>query len=188
MLKLKWSGYSESERLSILQGGLNTYDKIKSLEKEGKRSFYRAPEVRKRERLGKKAINNKWYKKGRDKENIASVMFVEATPVGELIRLLKETEQQHMIAEDKRIKFVEKYGQKLINTIRINDPFRENCKDRNCIACKDATEYTNCKKSNIGYTLKCEDCERLARQEHMKENPAEICTFVEVNSKDCTKT
>ena len=27
MLKLKWSGYSESERLSILQGGLNTYDK-----------------------------------------------------------------------------------------------------------------------------------------------------------------
>ena len=57
-------------------------------------------------------------------ENTVSVMFVEATPHGELIRLLKETEEKHMVAPDKRIKFVEKCGQKQIDTIRISNPFR----------------------------------------------------------------
>ena len=60
-------------------------------------------------------------------ENTVSVMFVEATPHGELIGLLKETEEKHMVAPDKRIKFVEKCGQKQIDTIRISDPFRTNC-------------------------------------------------------------
>ena len=60
-------------------------------------------------------------------ENTVSVMFVEATPHGELIRLLKETEEKHMVAPDKRIKFVEKCGQKQIDTICISDPFRTNC-------------------------------------------------------------
>ena len=87
-------------------------------------------------------------------------MFVEATPRGELIKLVKETEENHIIAANSRIKFVEKCGQKLINTVRINYPFRRNCENEECMACKDTNKYSNCRKSNIGYTIKCKDCEK----------------------------
>ena len=45
MKKLKTSGYTQEERYNILIGGMNTYNKLKKLEKEGKRKFYRPPEI-----------------------------------------------------------------------------------------------------------------------------------------------
>ena len=78
--------------------------------------------------------------------------------MSELIKLLKEVEENNMIAPDKRIKFVEKCGQKLVETIRINDPHRDNCRDIECLACKSSMKYTNCRKMNVGYQIQCEDC------------------------------
>ena len=60
MQKLHNSGYNESERLYILKGGLNTYEKIKELERLGKRKFYRAPEERELSRE-KKKNKSSWY-------------------------------------------------------------------------------------------------------------------------------
>ena len=50
MQKLKSSQYNETERLSILKGGIQTYEKIRKLESEGKRPFFRPPETRNEER------------------------------------------------------------------------------------------------------------------------------------------
>ena len=58
-----------------------------------------------------------------------------------------------------RIKFVEKSGMKLIDKIRIVDPWSENCKEEDCLACKSSNKITNCRKSNVGYRIKCKKCD-----------------------------
>ena len=45
-------------------------------------------------------------------------MFVEATPNGELVKSIRKMEELNRISDNKRIKFIEKSGRKLINTIR----------------------------------------------------------------------
>ena len=85
-------------------------------------------------------------------------MFVEPTPNGELVKQLKEIEQNHMIDKNKRIKFVEKSGRKIIDKIRISDPFRKNCLQEDCLACRNTTKFSNCRKMNIGYQITCSLC------------------------------
>ena len=157
MQKLKTSGYTLDERFNILLGGINTYDKLKKLEKEGKRKFYRPPDITSNERKAKKSMRNDWFKSVK-KNKFTSVMFVEATPNGELIKAIREVENKYRIDDTKRIKFVEKCGRKFIDTMRINDPFRTNCAGEECLACVNETKFTNCRKTNVGYTLECKLC------------------------------
>ena len=65
----------------------------------------------------------------------------------------------HQIASDKRVLFVEKPGPKLVTQISLSDPFRKNCVDIECLSCKDTLKFTNCRKSNVGYSLICKLCE-----------------------------
>ena len=157
MKKLKTSGYTQEERYNILIGGMNTYNKLKKLEKEGKRKFYRPPEVTSLERNTKKCIKNEWFKRGKENK-FTSVMFVEATPNGELVKAIRKVEEDYKVAENKRIKFVEKCGRKFIDTMRSNDPFRKNCTEKECLACENENKFTNCRKTNVGYTLECKLC------------------------------
>ena len=152
--KLKDSGYSEEDRLSIIEGGFKTHENILKLEAAGKRDYYRTPENREKERNGKN--RNEWYKKAGN--NYTAVMFVEPTPGGNLVKELRNIEEKYKISNEKRIKFVEKSGRKLVDKIRIADPFRENCKDSECLACKSATKFKNCRKTNIGYSIQCKLC------------------------------
>ena len=131
---------------------------MKYLEVEGKRKYYRNPESRKDDKKKNKKRKNNWYKNGNVKESITSVMFVETTPQGELIKLLKSIEEKYKIGEEQRIKFVEKCGTKVINKLRVADPFRSNCREDDCLACRGSKEFSNCRKMNIGYTLQCETC------------------------------
>ena len=90
--------------------------------------------------------------------SVTSVMFVEPTPGGELLKQLKEIEEVYKIDEGKRIKFVEKSGKKIIDKIRVSDPFRSNCKEQECLACRNSEKFSNCRKTNIGYQITCENC------------------------------
>ena len=86
-------------------------------------------------------------------------MFVEATPNSELLYALKKVEEKHKISsDDKRIKFVEKSGRKLIETVKVADPFRKNCEEEDCAACRKTSAYNNCRKTNIGYSITCNKC------------------------------
>ena len=110
------SGYNAKERLNVLRGGMETHNKLKELEKNGKRSYYRSAAERKLAKAADKGENEKWFSKRKDDKNkFTSVMFVEATPNGELVDCLRKIEEKYKIAENKRIKFVEKSGIKLIN-------------------------------------------------------------------------
>ena len=90
-------------------------------------------------------------------------MFVESTPNGELVKLLKETEEANPIDSKSRIKFVEKSGSKILNHLKIADPFGKNCDKEDCLACKykvrDKTNFTNCRKNNIyGFKFRTSCC------------------------------
>ena len=157
--KLKNSGYNEKERLNIIKGGIKTHQNLKDLEKVGKRNYYRSPIEREIQRKKKKDLKQNWFRKGDNKNKFTTVIFVEFTPNGELINLLREIEERNKIDENNRVKFVEKSGTKLLNKISISDPFRENCKEVDCLACKNSKKkFTNCRKSNVGYTIICKTC------------------------------
>ena len=50
-------------------------------------------------------------------------------------------------------------GSTNIDHLKIKDPFSENCApDTKCFACQDSNKQTNCKVSNIGYTIVCQTC------------------------------
>ena len=139
MESLTVSGYSESERLSILEGGLNTFKKLKDKETVGIRPFFRSNIVKK-ELQRNKNVNNvnkkkslNWFQKGTQK--YATVMFVEATEGDRLLKLLKETEDKFKIADHMRIKFISKTGPKLIQMFQRNDPFKGTCEEKDCIPC-----------------------------------------------------
>ena len=131
--------------------------KIEDLVAKGKRNHYRKSEERK-EQKKKKEANAGWFRKGTNGNRYETVLFVEATPESELLNAIKAVEETFKIDENKRIKVVEKSGRKLIENIRVTDPFRKNCKEEDCLACKSADKFTNCRKNNIGYTIQCKTC------------------------------
>ena len=65
-------------------------------------------------------------------------------PKSELLKQLKETENEHKINEKNRIKFVEKCGSKFMNRVKISDPFRKNCPpEKECLPCRGNPKYSN---------------------------------------------
>ena len=162
--KLKNSGYNEKERLNIIKGGLKTHENLKELERNGKRNYYRSPPEREKARKSKKNLKQNWFKKGEKNNKFTTVMFVESTPNGELINLLRKIEGKNKIDEKRRIKFIEKGGVKLINKITVTDPFRENCTEKDCLACRNSSKkFTNCRKNNVGYSIFCKNCTKEKR-------------------------
>ena len=58
MHELRISGYSEKERLTILRGGINTYNNLKMLELSGIRPFYQPNSYEKQSKINKKQDKN----------------------------------------------------------------------------------------------------------------------------------
>ena len=128
-MKLKTSGYNHSERFEILKAGFATYAKLKSLEKQNVRPFYRPPWFEKVS--GSQKISKcDWFRKGN--KQFSTVIFVNATPNGELVRRLRQVEAKHQIASDQRVRFIERPGPKLISKISLADPFRNGCTENDC--------------------------------------------------------
>ena len=162
MFELWRSGYDEKERLAIMQGGYRTHEKIVSKVNKGLRPYYRHSalnqEGRKCEKQSKK---NSWFKNHQSKIHYAAVMFVDATPGDELLKMFKHIECKYRISDQHRIKFVSKSGMKLANVLQKRDPFPVNCNDAKCVPSKAANskgKIVNCKKANICYKVECQTC------------------------------
>ena len=134
------------------------------MEYNGIRPFYRSKHFDKVQRREEKLSKNcQWYKNRKKpssaESTFTSVFFVPATPGSKLFKMLKQTEQKYQIGTESRIKFIETSGRKFIDHLRIKDPFSENCAPEiKCFPCRNATKQTNCKMSNIGYTVICQTC------------------------------
>ena len=103
----------------------------------------------------------------------SSVFFVPSTPGSKLLKMLKITEEQNMIGQASRIKFIETSGRKFIDQLKVRDPFQSNCKtEENCFICSNSpgAKPTNCKVANVGYALICSTCrERKIEKEYIGE-------------------
>ena len=132
MLELFISGYNEKERFDILQGGINTHKKIMDKVTAGLRPYYRPTEFNKSERKCEKEYKeNNWFKNPKSNIHYNAVMFVDATPNDQLLKLFKHIEHKHKISDMDRIKFVSKSGTKLSHIVSKKDPFQTNCGDKN---------------------------------------------------------
>ena len=113
----------------------------------------------------KKYKSTNWFKTsstqpGQVQDKFKSVFFVPATPGSKLLNMLKKCEQQHQIAENCRIKFVETSGRKVIDQLRVRDPFEQPCSTNDqCILCQNNdNKASNCKVKNLGYSIICDLC------------------------------
>ena len=136
-MKMWLSGYNKRERKEILVAGLKGFKRLEDLEEQGRRSINRSRRENYEARLlAKYGAKSNWYKgrkgdretmerggKGKrgkgDREKkkveaerkVEAVLFVPATPEGELARLIQEGDDK--IREgtgEKRIKVVERGG------------------------------------------------------------------------------
>ena len=111
---------------------------------------------------------NNWYKLSSSsaKPNpkpmltgFSSVFFVPSTPGSKLLKMLKITEEQNMIGQASRIKFIETSGRRYIDHLRVKDPYQVNClPEERCFICNNTNKPTNCKSTNIGYSIVCKTC------------------------------
>ena len=78
---------------------------------------------------------------------------------------MRDVEDKFRIDDKKRIKFIEKCGNKLIDCIRIADPPRKNCLPNiKCLACENNDKFSNCRKENIGYSIQCLVCKSRGKE------------------------
>ena len=158
MTELKASGYSERDRYEILRSGIYRYENLRKMEDEGKRPFFGNRLFNRNERDTIKARKKTNWFQNRD-NNFASVFFVPPTPNSVLLKMLVKCEEQNMIGKESRIKFVETCGRKYGDYLKSSNPFLEKCKPEDkCLVCSTSAQKSDCKVTNIGYSLECKLC------------------------------
>ena len=105
-----------------------------------------------------------WYKNKDKPDMVQTVMFVDPTPGGKLVKSLRAVEEKFKVADNKRIKFVERSGTKLSNLLEKKDPFEENCSSMKCGPCRyveksGVKRLTNCRRTNVTYRYVCVNCQ-----------------------------
>ena len=161
MKTMKLSGFNEKERFDVLKSGKEAFEKLKQKAKAEGRSLFRPKGYKKQERKKEKKLKKtKWF--AREESRYSTVIFINPTSNSELLKLLEKTEASNKISEDKRIKFVEKNGSKIIDILKKQDPFASNCEKHDCLACVSSdpsnNKLTNCRKNNVMYEMQCLNC------------------------------
>ena len=150
-LKMQYSGYDKAFRHQVVKSALSAYHTLLEKDRNGERPLHRPREWKKRERERKKRSKaQEWYGKG----NYDSVLFIPATPNGEL----KKTIQQEINKSTLRIKVVEKNGVSITSLLQKSNPMKErNCRREDCFVCTSKGKG-DCSRNNIVYEIKCNNC------------------------------
>ena len=125
MQKLYNSGYDEKYRLQILKSSINAYKVMVEKDKTGERFLHRSREYKRDERDRDKARKEKdWFrssKEGKNEDANESVIFIPATPGGELGKAIRK-----VIKEEKmKIKVVENPGTMIKDVLVKADPLSD---------------------------------------------------------------
>ena len=91
---------------------------------------------------------------------LTMVFFVPPAPGSQLSKMLKMSEEKYKIGECDRVKFVETSGRKFIDYFKSSNPFNIKCKPVDkCFPCEsNSGRNTDCKTTNIGYSILCKLC------------------------------
>ena len=146
--RMQFSSYSQEDRIKVYKKAKSKFEKIIERDRTGKCPMYRGKFWQRERREAEKAEKkNRWYEKG----GYETVMFIDATPNGELAAECKKA----LKSSELKIRVVERSGQSLRSILSKSDPFQnDSCGKDNCKVCK-ANPKINCKKRNVVYRMKC---------------------------------
>ena len=153
MMKIQYSGYDQKFRYEVAKSAINAFETMRRNEEMDIRPIHRPKDWHRLERIEEKERKvRSWYKTG----GFDSVLFVPATPNGNLKRMYEHTIQGSGL----RIKVVERSGRTLKSKLQRSNPFRNGgCGRNDCFVCT-TTGKGNCGTESVTYGIECmgEDC------------------------------
>ena len=145
--RMQYSGYTKDERLQVYKRAKGRYLKMLQEHQDSKTPLYRSKHWKKDERYDEKLRKKReWYKQG----GFDSVMFVDATPGGELMKTFETIIREVKLP----IRIVERSGNSMKEMVVRSNPFkREICR---CEICQlNGKGEVNCKTRELVYELTC---------------------------------
>ncbi len=153
--RMQFSGYDKEFRHAVVTKALTRYDKrVEEYQRTG--TMY--PILTQKEKDEKRKNKKEWYARSGRYE---SVMFVEATPGGELRKKIQSLSEKYKM----KVKVVEKVTKTVKNVLQKSDPFPEpNCGREDCEVCRRKSDSnTDCRTTGCVYELRCKECDRRYR-------------------------
>ena len=153
--RLQFSGYTQEFRHTVVTRALARYDKrVRECIRIG--TMY--PILSEEEKSAKKRKRNEWYARSGKYE---SIMFVEATPGGELRNKVQKLAERHRV----RVKVVERVSTTVKKMVQKSDPFpKGDCGRGDCEVCpRKSNPNTDCRTTGCVYELTCKECDRRYR-------------------------
>ena len=150
--RMQFSGYKETFRAQVVRSALHAYDLMLEKDRRGEEPLYRPREWKKVERAKERRVKRSdWFKGAKKNE---TVIFVPATPVGELKKRYMKT-----IADAKaKITVAEVPGKSIKKRLQRSDPFKgKKCEDPDrCMVCMGGG--SRCRTNGVTYEVRCEKC------------------------------
>ena len=206
--QLKCSGYRFEEAREIVKSGWIGLIRKKERRKKNNLPMHREGWKTLSGRVRKKLVSRKmWYKKESQKDDeeligrpriskkrkvekdseekskkevaVKSVIFVQQTKDSTLVKRLREVEEGLASTTGYRIKFVEKVGEKMVDTLCQSNPWRgADCQRKECILCETKLKTgkrlkQNCSARNVTYETWCGTCEDRDREKLEQEKTVE---------------
>ena len=160
LVKLMRSGYSSRFREQVVHGALSAYQCRLRQMREGLRPLYRPRDYERDKReLDKIKKKENWYKGGGEMEPI-TVMFVTATPGGELAKTINSRLKEARVP----VRIAEKAGMKLSRLVMKTNPHQLDCCDRSdCLPCANTSlkGSSKCGKEGVVYSMVCRSCSNV---------------------------
>jgi hypothetical protein len=155
VVRLFHAGYTEEFRHNIVKQAVARYDGMVAADREGTHPLYRDQNWHKQVRHAhRQTKKTDWLKKG----NYETVIMVNATPGGELVKRYKEVVKNN--PGPVKIKIMEKGGRQVKSILQRSNPGKtRGCDSPDCLACKqEKGKGGDCRKNNVGYELGCDLC------------------------------
>ena len=121
-----------------------------------------------------KEVENKQYggdhskKRGEwEEQEPETVMFVPSTPRGELVKAMKEADNNFRKGTKiKPIKFIERAGISMTDMLLQSNPWGDmKCGREGCFVCRaEKGGIKDCMKESVLYSIKCDDCTERGRE------------------------
>ena len=151
--RLQFSGYDQKFRYLVVNKALARYDK--RIE-ECQRTGTMFPTISEEEKEKRRREKKEWYTRGGRYE---SVMFVEATPNGELRKKIQNLANKYKV----KMRVVERVSSTIKREIQRSDPFGDGgCGRKDCEVCRGGNTK-DCRTSGCVYELICKECDRRYR-------------------------
>ena len=152
MRRLKTSGYGARYCAKILKAGLRGFRKMVEVETAGGRRVNRHDSTDQKLRKVRKLREEKtWYKRG----GHDTVLFVPATPNGELAKIMRSKEQQNSQGRTWKVKVVENAGRMIKSALQKADPTPKTpCGNPECMGCPNGC-LGQCSKEGAVYRVHC---------------------------------